>query len=366
MAANDIPWEPDPKVFIFHNESQGKNKMHVRMLDLFDKERGWVMIDESYREQMALRKTLIDNALSDFADGDKTQDVYVSNTDSWCTEAKWELFDMLIPYLLERFPYIFEKRGDCMYNKALDEYIPLARDPTLEDPLIRASRLTQQDWCLMQESESEAGYILAAGVVCFPMRWSLKAKFNVVMGAIHEPVESFTKHLKPKVYSVMKNLKPEKPIWRANWAVFNDLKGPLDLWAPMASADKNEQQGDNKTQYGRTTGTDLVFRAEYQTLRKLPKSRAIVFSIRTYQRYLSDFKNHPHSDAQGLINAINWMDEDNSLYKSAQNWRDAAVRYLEVDVMGKGRGLTRDSWAMVAGICLAVAVAAMAIAQQQR
>lgn len=55
-----------------------------------------------------------------------------------------QLFDECIPYLLERFPYIFEKRGDAIYNKALDETVPLGRDKTLEDPLIRLSRLTQE------------------------------------------------------------------------------------------------------------------------------------------------------------------------------------------------------------------------------
>ena len=160
---------------------------------------------------------LIDEALADYNNGDKTQDVYVTNKDQWCEDAKWELFDLLIPYLLERFPYIFEKRGDAIYNKVLDETIPLGRDPSFEDPIVRASRLTQEDWCIMQETPD--GYKLSAGVVCFPMRWSLKGKFNIVMGTIHQPVESFTKHLKSHVYSVMRNMKPESPIWRANWTI---------------------------------------------------------------------------------------------------------------------------------------------------
>ena len=54
-----IPWEPDgggDPVFIFHNESKGKNKMHVRQLNVNDRKRGWVMIDNTYMEQMELRK----------------------------------------------------------------------------------------------------------------------------------------------------------------------------------------------------------------------------------------------------------------------------------------------------------------------
>ena len=155
------------------------------------------------------------------------------------------------------------------------------------------------------------------------------------MGRIHVPVESFQKHLKNMVGQVMKNMKPEAPIWRANWAVFCNLKAPLDLWAPMSSDDKNDTLEEVIKYKGAQTGQDLVFRAEYQTLRKLPKSKCIIFSIRTYQRFLTDFKNHPRSDAQGLINAIEWMDEDNSAYKSAQLWKDAAITFLKREVMGQ-------------------------------
>ena len=41
--------------------------------------------------------------------------------------------------------------------------------------------------------------------------------------------------------------------------------------------------------------------------------------------------------SQGLINAIDWLDEHNTLYKSAQFWRDAATTYLKRDVLGAGR-----------------------------
>ena len=131
---------------------------------------------------------------------------------------------------------------------------------------------------------------------------------------IHQPVTAFTKHLAPKVHDLFKNsLTPNAPIWRANWAVFNDLEGPLDLFTPDGHDKRNEANKTNDYQgiykldkllwgymiicfnkmslmisfsshSGEATGKSLTFRAEYQTLIKLPKSKAIVFSIRTYQR----------------------------------------------------------------------------------
>ena len=66
---------------------------------------------------------------------------------------------------------------------------------------------------------------------------------------IHQPVTAFTKHLAPKVYDLFKNsLTPAAPIWRANWAVFNDLEGPLDLFTPDGHDKRNETNKTNDYQ----------------------------------------------------------------------------------------------------------------------
>lgn len=66
------------------------------------------------------------------------------------------------------------------------------------------------------------------------------------------------------------------------------------------------------------------------SLFRLPESKAIVFSIRTYQRYLSDFRNLPLHDIQGLIKAIDTLDPDFYVYKGAEFWKDAALQYLHM------------------------------------
>ena len=66
---------------------------------------------------------------------------------------------------------------------------------------------------------------------------------------IHQPVAAFTKHLAPKVHDLFKNsLTPNAPIWRANWAVFNDLEGPLDLFTPDGHDKRNEANKTNDYQ----------------------------------------------------------------------------------------------------------------------
>ena len=63
---------------------------------------------------------------------------------------------------------------------AVEEFV--SSDPKdSTDPLIRAGDLTQEDWCILQWDESHQAYVLTAGIVYFPMRWSLLEKWNQPM-----------------------------------------------------------------------------------------------------------------------------------------------------------------------------------------
>ncbi|XP_065653890.1 uncharacterized protein LOC136080756 [Hydra vulgaris] len=311
-------WEPEAKIFVFHEEVIGKPKMHTKRLDLHD----WIKIDNTYVAQQQLKKTLLKT------ERDKILVTSSNNSTEMC---KWEFFQLIINFLPKRFPDLFEERPGCIFNKVFKEEVSTARHAK-EDLLVRISSLTQEDWVILEWSDASQGYVLTAGVVFFPMRWSLKAKFNKVLVDIHAPVAQFTKNFTSKAHSLMKSMSSESPIWRANWSIFNDLKGPLDLYAPIGHLERNER--NNVTDYfGEGTGRELTFRVEYQTLRKLPETQCIVFSIRSYQRYLEDFKQFPLFDSEGLLKAIENLNEDEKDYKGAVFWSEAAKKYLKNNVI---------------------------------
>ena len=307
-------WEDDPLFFVFKNEIPGKVKMHTRPLKSDD----WVFIDRTYPAQMKLRRELLQSHYNE---------VFVTNDDQSTVLAKQELLEVLIDFLPKRFPDKFEARPGRIYNKVLKEFI--SADPNDEmDALIRCGELTQEDWCIMEYKEDCDAYVLTAGIVYFPMRWSLQEKFNQPMKGIHKPVEGFQKHLVKKVYDLFKAMSPNAPVWRGNWAVFNDLEGPLDLYSPAGHEERNDSNAEFVYQGDDVTGKLLTFRVEYQTLWKMPKTKAIVFSIRTYQRYLEEFKQFPLGDVTALMKAIETLDEDFYVYKGAAFWKQAAMTYL--------------------------------------
>jgi len=311
----EFKWEKANNDFVFKREIPGRVRMHTRRLGMED----FIRIDKTYPDQMRLKKDLFKN---------KLDQVFISRDSPATTSAKQEFLDMLVKYLPGRFPDIFKKTDGEMYIKPLGETISL--DTTVEDPLVVASRLVQEDWCILEWSEKHENYVFTAGAVCFPMRWSILEKFEQPMFKIHEPVKAF-KTLESSVLDLVKNMTHEKPVWRANWAVFNDLDGTLDLATPAGHTDRE----NHKTEFNpKTTGRELTFRAEYQTLLKLPKSKAIVFSIRTYQMFLEEFQQFPIADTKALIKAIKTINPHMGVYKAVKFWEDAAVKYLESIIDG--------------------------------
>ena len=67
---------------------------------------------------------------------------------------------------LERYPDKFEAREEGVYNKMLDEFVSSKPDAS-DDPLFKAARLTQEDWCIMEWKDKEQAYCLTAGNLIF-------------------------------------------------------------------------------------------------------------------------------------------------------------------------------------------------------
>ena len=55
--------------------------------------------------------------------GKYKDDIFVSDPDQKTSDCKWQLFEVVMEHLLQRFPYAFDKREDCSYNNVLKHTI---------------------------------------------------------------------------------------------------------------------------------------------------------------------------------------------------------------------------------------------------
>ena len=187
-------------------------------------------------------------------------------------------------------------------------------------PLLAAARLVQEDLCLLRRGAD--GYVLVAAALCFPSSWSLADKIGRPMIAIHEHVPGYRERLAARIDRIFDSLRVELPVWRVNWSIYPDA----DLHHP-----EPKQRPRN---WFAETG-DLISRAfvrvERQTLRRLPASGDILFTIKVLVDPLEGLRRHPNGAqlARGLRDQIAALDRDQLAYKSMLEHRDGMVRALD-------------------------------------
>jgi dimethylamine monooxygenase subunit A len=199
---------------------------------------------------------------------DDRHQVIVSEESS--LESQSEVLHLLSEHMCVRYPNIYcktESGVDILngqFNVSLD-------DETLP-PLAIAAKLVQEDLVLM--SASPDGWRLVAASLCFPSAWNLLEKFGHPLHKVHEPVPGFGTGTRNAsvIDRMFDNLRPEQPVMRWNWSLHED--GQLHHPTSHSGSESRFGNGD--------IGGHLFLRVERQTLRKLPKTGDIVFTVRIY------------------------------------------------------------------------------------
>lgn len=190
-----------------------------------------------------------------------------------------------------------------------DRYTAVSLDPDLH-PLDAAARLVPEDLVVMVERDGEL--VFGGGSVCFPNRWDLRSKIGASMAAVHAPVARLNEQLDDAIDGFFERLRPERSFWRLGWGILDTADGytPLDGTA----APRPEHP----------TLDDLHVRVERETLRRFPRTRAVLFTIRTYVSPLRSVIAVPeHRDAIGRI--VDAMPADVRGYKDITDAIRAAV-----------------------------------------
>ncbi|NOD77347.1 MULTISPECIES: DUF3445 domain-containing protein [unclassified Ruegeria] len=134
-------------------------------------------------------------------------------------------------------------------------------------PLDTLCKLVQEDFCILQKRGDE--HVLTGAILCFPASWRLAEKFMRPLIDIHVPVESYDDSIAMRVQRLFDGIQPGRPLWRFNalWYEDPELFQPRSVHAPREIRDRQQ---------------DSYLRSERQTMLRLPKTKAVVFSIHTY------------------------------------------------------------------------------------
>lgn len=209
----------------------------------------WLLQDDAFAEQMAYRDELM---------AGKRSDVYQCRPEG--KAGALELLGVLRDELPRTSPGY--SRDGHILTRADGAGIDLAVD----DPLICAGRLVQEDFALLKKNGDQ--HVFVGGLICFPAHWTLSEKMGRSLAGLHDPVDPYDGSMARRVERIFDNLRVEAPLERFNFLLYTnpDLYQPELEESPMTV----------------TPGAARYVRVERQTLRRLPETQIVVFAIHTF------------------------------------------------------------------------------------
>jgi dimethylamine monooxygenase subunit A len=232
--------------------------------------------------------------------------------------AQQEVLDLLSAHVCERFPEIYQRQANAITITPANRTVDLI-DQAVPKLHVAAS-LVQEDLVLMRKSE--AGWRLVAASLCFPSAWNLLEKFGKPMHEIHAPVPGFSAGTRNAllIERMFDNLRVDQPVLRWNWSLYGDDR----LYHP-------ESGNQGKLRFGeKAAPVNINLRLERQTLRKLPVSQDILFTIRIYIDPLQVLQSHKDGAqlARSIAEQINSLSPEEIAYKGLKEERQRLLVHL--------------------------------------
>ena len=188
-----------------------------------------------------------------------------------------------------------------------------------------SARLIQDDLALMIEKEDGQYYLLAAAIF-LAGTWRLEDKFSKSLSEIH--ISGDVPRFKPKLEKGMLNffrrIDPSSPVVRNNY--FIQVDSDLAWSHSMGSEDSNTISWD-MVQKNKAI-EHHYFRSERQSLRRLPRSGAVVFTIRTYFEPITEIAKEPYVPGR-LASAIRSWSDETARYNGREKYEEVLLEYLD-------------------------------------
>jgi hypothetical protein len=240
--------------------------------------------------------------------------------------AALELLEELRSYLPERYPTLYQRTEKGIRNLWSGEEMDTTSRPLLpEDPMQTCARLTQDDLAIMVE-RPDGQYYLLAGAILLAGFWRLEDKLGMPLSEIHTSgeVPQFREKLEKGMLNFFRRLKPEELVARNNYF----LQVDEDLaWSHSIGSEDSDGISWSTAEKNRAI-EHHYFRSERQSLRRLPKTGGVVFTIRTYFHPVTEIAEEDYVPGR-LASAVRSWGDDVSRYKGKEKYQDVLLEYLD-------------------------------------
>ncbi|MCB5186544.1 DUF3445 domain-containing protein [Methylobacillus caricis] len=242
-------------------------------------------------------------------------------------DAQWDFLELTMESLARDYPHLFTlaKDGDrwTWRNRPLeieDSFVFGDASTLPLEPFDYMGRQTQGDFVLLDQRE---GTLFAdAGFITSQADWSLAFDIGMSWHEWHGPVPQVEKMgIMDRALKFLMSLQQGSPVRRLNWTMtINPL---LDT-----SPEHFPEWGPSKlTVTPQNAGEKAHLRVELQTMFRLPRSNAILFSIRCYLISLEELATYPRW-AKRFHRVLKGLHPDLLEYKGIKVYHEAVLAWL--------------------------------------
>ncbi|KAF4471377.1 hypothetical protein FALBO_1717 [Fusarium albosuccineum] len=193
----------------------------------------WIELESSYAERIRQRQQIC-------AKHGKAAMQALPGSELACKE----LMEMVLQFICARYPGYFQLVGGNIF---VNHILGTQHDLAKEEPLHVLRDNVPEDFALTLRDKA-GQYVVRAGIICSSIGWSLGRKMGLDLDAIHQPVPDYKEKMQIGMNRPDPSLKLEEVFLRTDW----------------------------------------------QTLRRLPLSGAIVFNFKVLFTPVTEFEDEPY------------------------------------------------------------------------
>lgn len=257
---------------------------------------------------------------------ERREELVGTQDDVW--DAAIEVLMEFREFLPTRYPTLFkktEKGIDNIVTGDIFEFNNVLKSEFKMDPMEMAALMVQDDLAILKEDEN-GDYILKGGAIMLAGFWRLRDKINLPLSAIHTTgdVPKYNEKLKKPMEKFFTRLTCDKPVVRNNYFLQTDDDV---AWSSSIGPEDVQEVGWNTAEEA-TDINKIYYRSERQSVRRLPISGCIIFTIRTYFLPITKMCQEPHIPKRLLDGILSW-DDDVKSYRGYEKFQKVLMPYLE-------------------------------------
>ncbi|KAF4971756.1 hypothetical protein FSARC_1505 [Fusarium sarcochroum] len=231
----------------------------------------WLEIESTYRDRIAQRQGLYAKHGSDVLQA-------LPGSELACKE----LMEMVIQFICARYPQAFELQGKTFINHIFG----VKEDLDKIGPLHFLINHVPEDFALTLRDPATGRYCFRAGVVCSSVGWKLSEKIGLGLPQIHATVPDYKEKMEFSMDRFFTKMPANSPIQRGSWG--------LEVGKPLFIPSEDPEFKTREHQSPSLTEDEVHLRVDWQTLRRLPLSGAIVFNFKALFTPMSEFRDEPY------------------------------------------------------------------------